>query len=92
MKTINGRIRNLEDQFWVGCGRQRILLILCHAGWRLPLDQNRCIQILDESGILPTDPVGLVKLCQLPDGLSAKGLERYLRKNGAETRSLHCTY
>jgi hypothetical protein len=54
--------------------------------------QDRCIQILDEYGFLPTDPVGLVNLCQLPDGLSAKGLERYLRENGAETRTLHCTY
>jgi hypothetical protein len=91
MRTINGRIRKLEDQFWIGNGRQPILLILCKAGWRLPLDQNRCIQILDESGFLPTGPVGLVNLLELPDGLNAEELERYLRVDGAETCGLRCT-
>ncbi len=37
MRTINGRVRQLEDQLWIGNGRQRILLILCHAGWGLRL-------------------------------------------------------
>ena len=91
MKTINGRIRKLEDQFWIGSGRQCILLVLCNAGWGLPLDQDRCIQILGESGFLPTTPIGLVNLCQLPSGLNAEELERYLREDGAETRRLRCT-
>jgi len=89
MRTINGRIRKLEDQFWVGNGRQRILLILCHAGSALA-DQDWCIQILAESGFLPTGPVGLVNLLQLPPCLNAEEVERYLRKDGGETRSLRC--
>jgi hypothetical protein len=90
MRTINGRVRKLEDQFWTGSGRQRILLILRHAGATLP-DPDWCIQILDECGFLPTGPIGLVNLCQLPSGLNAGGLESYLRKDGAEVCRLRCT-
>jgi hypothetical protein len=49
--------------------------------------QDRCLQILRECGFLPTGPgFGLVNLCQIPDGLNADELERFLREDGAETR------
>ena len=86
MKTIDSRIRKLEDRFWPGNGKPPLLLVVCQAGWGLALEQDRCIQILGECGFLPTDPVGLVNLCQIPDGLNAEQLERFLRENGAETR------
>src|SRR5260370_935190 len=86
MKTIDGRIRKLEDRLWIGDGKPRILLVLCKAGWGLALDRDRCIQILGECGFLPTGPVGLVNLAQIPDGLNAEELERHLREDGAETR------
>ncbi len=88
MKTINTRIRKLEDRFWLGNGKPPLLLVLCHAGWCLALDQDRCIQILDECGFLPTGPVGLVNLLGIPDGLNEEELERFLREDGAETRGL----
>src|ERR1700757_36760 len=88
MKTIDTRIRKLEDRFWLGSGKPRSLLVLYQAGWGLTLDQDRCIQILGECGFLPTGPVGLVNLCQIPDGLNAESLERFLREDGAETRGL----
>jgi hypothetical protein len=84
MKTIDSRIRKLEHRLWPTDG---ILLVFCHAGWGLALDEDRCIQILRECGFLPTGPgFGLVNLCQIPDGLNADELETYLRVDGAETR------
>src|SRR4029077_11465518 len=49
------------------------------------------IQILSECGFLPTGPVGLVNLGQIPDGLNAEELERFLRKHGAEIRGFRGT-
>src|SRR6266700_275637 len=43
MKTLDGRIRKVEDRFWIGNGKQPLLLVLCHTGWGLALDQDRCI-------------------------------------------------
>jgi len=56
-------------------------------GLGLALDEDRCIQILHESGFLPSGPgFGLVSFFQIPDGLNAEELERFLREDGAETR------
>jgi hypothetical protein len=66
--------------------RQRILLVFCHAGWGLSLDEDRCIEILRESGFLPTSPVGFVNLLDIPTGLNAGETEQLLREYGAETR------
>jgi hypothetical protein len=89
MRTVTRRIGKLEDRFWIGDRkRQCILLIVCKAGWGLALDRDRCIEILRECGFLPTGPVGLVNLGQIPDGLNAEELERFLREDGAETCGL----
>ena len=61
------------------------------AAKRLALDQDRCIQILRECGFFPTGPIGLMNLGQIPDGLNAEELERFLRENGAETSGLRGT-
>jgi hypothetical protein len=86
MKAISKRLGKLENRFGLGPETEPILLVLCQAGWGLALDKDRCIQIIRECGFLPIGPVGLVNLCQIPDGLNATELERYLRENGAETR------
>src|SRR5260370_19712172 len=86
MKTIDRRIREIEDRFWPGNGKPPLLLVVCKAGWGLALDRHRCIQILGECGFLPTGPVGLVNLAQIPDGLNVEQLERYLREDSAATR------
>ena len=66
-----------------GDGKPRILLVVCKAGWRLALDMDRCVEILDECGSLPTGPVGLVSLLGIPEGLNAGQTERFLREHGA---------
>ncbi len=65
-----------------------LLWVACQAGWGLALDQDRCLQILGECGFLPTGRFGVVNFCQIPDGLNAEELERFLRENGAETLGL----
>jgi hypothetical protein len=59
MKTIDRRIRTLEDRVWPGNGKPPLLLVVSMAGWGLALDQDRCIQIFRECGFLPTGPVGV---------------------------------
>jgi hypothetical protein len=84
MRTVARRIAKLEDRFLPGNGKPQLLLVVTAAGRVLALDQDRCMQILRECGHLPTGPVGVVNLGQIPDGLNAEELERYLRKDGAE--------
>jgi hypothetical protein len=85
MKTIHRRIRKLEDRF---CPAEPGWLLVVSCVWReLALDQDRCIEILRECGHLPTSPgFGIVNFCEIPEGLNAEELERYLRRDGAETR------
>jgi hypothetical protein len=46
---------------------------------------DRCLQILDECGYLPTcNGLFLVNLLNIPNGLNADELERYLREHGSE--------
>jgi len=89
VRTIARRLQRLEEGFGLGPGTEQLLLVVTAAGKRLALNQDRCIQILRECGLLPTGPVGVVNLGQIPDGLNAEELERFLRRNGAETRGFH---
>lgn len=66
-------------------GKPQLLLVVTAAASELALDQDTCIQILRECGYLPTGPIGLVNLCEIPDDLNAEDLEKYLREHGAET-------
>ena len=59
-------------------------MVVTTAGRGLALDQDRCVQILRESGFLPTGPVGVVNLGDIPQGLNADELERFLREDGAD--------
>jgi hypothetical protein len=89
MTTIDRRIRKLEDRFWIGGRKQPLLIVVTQAARRLALDQDRCMQILGECGFLPTGPVGVVNLGNIPNGLNAEQLERFLREHGSETCGLH---
>ena len=82
MKTITRRIRRLEDQLRPREG-EALLITVSNGDWRLALDEDRCMQILGESGHLPTRGVGVVSFRKVPENLNAKELEKYLRKNGA---------
>ena len=69
------------------CAEPGWLLVMSCVWRELALDQDRCIKILRECGHLPTGPgFGIVSFCEIPEGLNAQELERYLRKDGAETR------
>ena len=85
MKAIDSRIRRLQDRFCPENGQQR-LWFTSAAGCELALDLDRCAEILDECGFLPKGRFCVVNLCGVPDGLNAKELEKFLRKNGAQTR------
>ena len=88
MKAISKRLCKFENRFGLGPEAEQLLLVVTAAGRALALDHDRCIQILRECEVLPTGPVGLVDLGQIPDGLNAEELERFLREHGAETRGL----
>jgi hypothetical protein len=53
-------------------------------GREFALDQDRCIEILGESGFLPKTRFGVLSFCGIPDGLNAEELENYLRTNGTQ--------
>ena len=89
MRTVARRIGKLEDTFRPKSDKPLLLLIVTAAEKRLALDQDRCVQILRECGFSPTGPIGLVNLAEIPAGLDAEGLEKYLREHGAETRGFH---
>ncbi len=63
-KIIDSRLRKLEDRFGTGDGKPRILFVVCRAGYQHEIDRH--VDILDESGFLPTDPIGLNCLAGVP--------------------------
>jgi len=91
MRTLDRRIRKLEDRFGTG-DSQRISIrwVVYTAGRSLALDHDRCIQILDECGFLPKCRFSVVNLCKIPDGLNAEELGRFLRGNGGTLRQRRC--
>jgi len=84
VRTIARRLQKLERGFGLGPETEQLLLVVTAAGRGLALDQDRCIRILRECGFLPTGPVGVVNLEDIPQGLNADELERFLRKDGAD--------
>jgi hypothetical protein len=55
---------------------------------KLALDSDRCVQILREAGHLDTTTLScVVDLGNIPDGLNAAELERYLREYGVGHKS-----
>jgi len=83
MRTISRRIGKLKDRLVPRNAKALRIWVLTKAGCELALDWNVCAQILDECGFLPTGRFGVVNLCGIPDGLSAKELEKVLREQGA---------
>jgi hypothetical protein len=83
-KAIGKRLCKLETRFGLGRESDQLLVVLTLAGCGLALDADACVQILRESGFLPTYPLGLVNLGNIPGGLTAKETERFLRDHGAE--------
>ena len=89
MRTVTRRIGKLENTFRPGNGGPLLLVVVTAAEKGGALDQDRCVQILRECGLLPTGPVGVVNLAAIPHDLDAEELERFLREHGAETCGLN---
>jgi hypothetical protein len=85
MKAIGNRIRRLQGRLCPDIGQPQRLWVTLLAGREFALDLDRCTEILGECGFLPSTRFGVVNLCGIPDGLNAKELEQFLRKNDAGT-------
>jgi len=84
MKAVLTRIAKLEDRLGTAVGKEPLLFVVCHAGQALALDQDKCIEILRETGLLPTGPVGLLSFRHVPAGLNAEETEQHLRNHAEE--------
>jgi hypothetical protein len=85
MRTITRRIGKLMDRL-LPCNTQPSRIwVLTNPGYEFALDLDRCAQILDECGFLPKARFGVLNFCDIPDGLSAVELEKFLRERGSET-------
>jgi len=88
MRAVARRIAKLEGRFGSADGKPSLLLVMDLANSELALDQDACIEILDECGFLPTRGMGLVDPGKTPYRLNADELETFLRENGAELCNL----
>ena len=64
-------------------GTLRILFEVCQAG-TTQADMDPDIQILRQSGFLPTSRIGHVDFGRIPRGLNAEERENFLRERGSE--------
>ena len=84
MKTVIRRIARLEDQFGTADGRPQILLTISRAGCGPALDGDRWVEILRETGSLPTGRIGVLSFLNVPSDLNAEETEKYLREHADE--------
>ena len=85
MKTAIRRIDKLENRLGIAAGKPELFFVASAAGRRQALDVDTCVDILRECRCLPTGPgPGLVNLLHLPEDLTARELEKFLRENGPE--------
>jgi hypothetical protein len=84
MKSIILRIDRLEEQFAPEPEEEPFVVIVSRMDRKLALDKDICIQILRESGFLRGGSTRVVRLSDIPDGLSAAELEEFPRQNGAK--------
>ena len=68
------RIAKLEKQFGTVEGEPPLLLVVSRVECRIALDEDRCIEILRECGVLPTGPtVAVVNLRKCPEWPQSEG-------------------
>src|SRR5258708_240084 len=79
MTAVTRRIAKLENQLGTSEGTQGILYLVYKAG-TTQADMDPDIQILRESGFLPTGRLGLVDFGRIPRGLNAAEREKFLRQ------------
>jgi hypothetical protein len=83
MRAVSRRLNKLDHQFGLSPKHPRLLMIV--TGYRtLAIDEDACVKILDEAGFLPMSGIATVDLLDIPQGLSARETERFLRDNSAK--------
>ena len=84
MQNLKRRVGRLERRT-IASQEEGLRLVLRRSDVELALDTDRCVEILREGGFVPTGPgISILDLSRVPDGLSAKELERHLRHHGEE--------
>ena len=84
MKAIESRLRRLQGQLCPDHRQEQSFWVTILPGQKFALDQDRCIEILGECGFLPTVRFIVLNFMGIPEGLNAKELEQYLRRNRAQ--------
>ena len=84
MKSVTRRIKRLEACFAPHQDEEPSLIVIVNRVDReLALDNDACVQILREGGFLRGPSVRVVRLGDIPDGLNAADLEKFLLENGS---------
>ena len=83
MIAVGHRLRRLENHFAVA-GEQQILITVTEAGHARALDDDACVEILRESGFLRGGRIHVIMLSDIPDGLDAVELAKFLREYGGQ--------
>ena len=83
MRSIEGRLGKLENRFGLAQNQTLCRFILSEAGRDFGGAEDTYLQILDEAGFTAANGFTLVDLTRIPQGLSAKAEERFVRENGA---------
>jgi hypothetical protein len=84
MKAIDSRIRRLQERLRPDEGQPQGIWVAVIYGQQFALDRDRCVEILRDGGFLPATRFVVLHFFGIPDGLNAKELEEYLRRNGAQ--------
>jgi hypothetical protein len=91
MTAVTRRIAKLENQLGTSEGTPRILYLVCKAG-TTQADMDPDIQILRESGFLPTGRIGLVDFGRIPRDLNAEQRQTFCgRGAGRSVSKTHST-
>ena len=85
MKSISRRIRRLEKSRAAEAQEKQLVIVACDDSWRLALDEHTCIKIIRECGFLPRGPIAILNFLEIPHGLNAEELERFLREYKPES-------
>ena len=77
MNNLKRRLERLEHP--TGASGPRLQFLLFHAAAKYALDADRCTEILWEAGFGRSE---VLYFWNIPDGLNAEQLERFLREHG----------
>jgi hypothetical protein len=84
MRIVKCRISRLEDRFAPPQDEEPVLIVVVNRVDReLAMDDDACVKILREGGFLRGPSVRVVRLGDIPDGLNAASLEKFLLENGS---------